>query len=285
MKLPVGIKVLKCTTSLLFLINRVWIEFCNGEFHAELSGFALSASFMCLSALSGSRRLRLCENGVGCRRMRLWSEEPQNILADHLRRMKSAPHPPPAPAWEHSAASVHMFRPSIAAGSRFPVTGGTWSPFTRLTPRIMTFWRGKMSDLKKVRRCVDKWVTEGACSLLMAQFLERMNHFSGCISGWSVGYFIHRWYACVCSDSALLHLSSIIFMCHRGYHGYYRLPAVFSLRRTQVRCPRVDEWHYSFAFVVAFKIKFRVFNYVKWWRFNKMSELWVHWICFWWNVL
>lgn len=102
--------------------------------------------FMCLS---GSRRLWLSENGVGCRQMRLWSEKHQNI-SDHLQRMKSAPPPAsPSPAWEHSAASVHMFRSSIAAGSRFTVTGGSDRLLPVWHPGLWPSWEGRWLSWKR----------------------------------------------------------------------------------------------------------------------------------------
>lgn len=52
-------------------------------------------------------------------------------------------------------------------------------------------------------------------------------------------------FVCVCVPGVtqLYCIISVIhlFICHRCYHGYYRLTAVFSLRRTQVRCGRGDK--------------------------------------------
>lgn len=49
-------------------------------------------------------------------------------------------------------------------------------------------------------------------------------------------------FVCVCGVTQLHCTIPVIhlFICHRCYHGYYRLTAVFSLRRTQVRCGRGD---------------------------------------------
>lgn len=60
---------------------------------------------------------------------------------------------------------------------------------------------------------------------------------------------IQETYLCVCVCACVPGVTQLyctisvihLFICHRCYHGYYRLTAVFSLRRTQVRCGRGDK--------------------------------------------
>lgn len=51
-------------------------------------------------------------------------------------------------------------------------------------------------------------------------------------------YMCVWWLSCTIS---VIHL----FICHRCYHGYYRLTAVFSLRRTQVSCGKGDSFTFN----------------------------------------
>lgn len=56
---------------------------------------------------------------------------------------------------------------------------------------------------------------------------------------------LHSVNVCVCVPGVTQLYCTIsvihLFICHRCYHGYYRLTAVFSLRRTQVRGGRGDQ--------------------------------------------
>lgn len=134
----------------------------------------------------------------------------------------------------HSPASVHMFRPSISAGSPFTITGGTWSPFTRLAPRIMTFLRGKMSELKKVSRCVwmSAWPRVHAGGLWVTDNLsdgasDDTNSVKHESFLWVHQWMVRGWLsACVHSlgDMHVFVLTQPYNTCHPSFHVSQGLP-------------------------------------------------------------